>query len=182
MNKIFKPPKLQSISSCKLKPLYFCIPYTGTHCLNLARKLKPLVSKFYWQVSLRVIMKPTFRIGSLFPVKDRVPKRMRSGVVYRFTCPSCQAGYIGKTDRHLHTRFCEHAGISQLTGKAVKTPGPSAIHDHSRSSAHAFDIDCFEILCSHHNSEALLIHESLYISIHKPVLNAQVMSFPLLLF
>ena len=127
-------------------------------------------------------MKPSFRISNFFPFKDRVPKRIRSGVVYKFTCPSCQVGYIGKTDRHLHTRFCEHAGISELTGKAVKTPGVSAIRDHFTSTGHAFNIDCFEILCGHSISETLLIQESLYISILKPTLNAQVASLPLHLF
>ena len=47
---------------------------------------------------------------------DPVEKNLRSGLVYKFTCPRCSACYVGATSRHLQVRFKEH--ISRKT-KAV---------------------------------------------------------------
>ena len=33
---------------------------------------------------------------------------MKSGVVYKLTCPSCSASYVGETTRHMQARFREH--------------------------------------------------------------------------
>ena len=41
--------------------------------------------------------------------KDRTPKLNQSFVVYEFTCPGCNANYVGKTERTLHGRCDEHA-------------------------------------------------------------------------
>ncbi len=40
--------------------------------------------------------------------------------------------YYGKTIRipYLHTRVCEHAGVSHLTGKVSKCHEPSAVFEH----------------------------------------------------
>ena len=50
----------------------------------------------------------SFKISSLFSMKDRVPFDLRSYVVYKFVCGSCKADYIGRTKRHLSTRIKEH--------------------------------------------------------------------------
>ena len=42
---------------------------------------------------------------SLKPPIDNI---IRSGIVYRITCPCCKACYVGQTSRHLQTRFREH--------------------------------------------------------------------------
>ena len=53
---------------------------------------------------------------------------MRSHLVYKFSCSSCNAAY-GKTERHLNVRSGEHIGKSPLTGKKVACK-PSAVSDH----------------------------------------------------
>ena len=50
----------------------------------------------------------SFKISSLFLMKDRVPFDLRSYVVYNFDCGSSKADYIGRTKRHLSTRIKEH--------------------------------------------------------------------------
>ena len=42
------------------------------------------------------------------PLKVKVPEEIASRIVYKITCPSCQACYVGQTDRHSRTRFGEH--------------------------------------------------------------------------
>ena len=41
-------------------------------------------------------------------LKAKIPDNIASRVVYKITCPSCHACYVGQTDRHSCTRFGEH--------------------------------------------------------------------------
>ena len=58
-----------------------------------------------------------------------IPKELRSHLVYKFSCSSCNATYYGKTECHLNVRSGEHIGLSPLTGNRVACK-PSAISDH----------------------------------------------------
>ena len=42
--------------------------------------------------NIKIVFSP-FKVGNLFSVKGSVPKYLRSFVVYRFTCPGCNASY-----------------------------------------------------------------------------------------
>ena len=50
----------------------------------------------------------SFKIGSMFSVKDPIPRGLRAGVVYKFLCAGCSACYIGETTRHFSTCVREH--------------------------------------------------------------------------
>ena len=97
---------------------------------------------------------------------------------------SCNTTYYGKTVRHLKTRACEHAGISDRTGKPVKTPKASAILDHLSSCDNPVlpKMSDFTVLASADCDFHLLIKESLLIARDRPRLNTNVSSLPLLLF
>ena len=51
-------------------------------------------------------------------LKPPVEKMIRSGIVYKITCPRCSVCYVGQSSRHLQTRFREH----------TKNPGPVKTH------------------------------------------------------
>ncbi len=53
-------------------------------------------------------------------LKPPVEKHLRSGVVYKIDCASCQAAYVGQTSRHLLTRIKEHRKPSSAVGKHIK--------------------------------------------------------------
>ena len=118
--------------------------------------------------------------SSFFPFKDKVPKFLRSGVVYLFKCRCCFASYVGQTTRHLYTRVSEHLGISPITGKPSTSPPMSTIFSHLKF--HTANFDDFEILSSCSGDCELMIHESLLISKLKPTLSVQGNSIPLNLF
>ena len=61
------------------------------------------------------------RLNTLFRFKDSLNKKIRSFLVYRYTCSNCNVTYYGKTYRHFFTRAAEHMGISNLTGKRLNT-------------------------------------------------------------
>ena len=54
-------------------------------------------------------------LTNIFSVKDPVPRKLRSPVIYKFTCACCNACYISETGRHLSTRVCEICNQSQLS-------------------------------------------------------------------
>ena len=69
------------------------------------------------------------KLAKAFRFKDRIPKELTSGVVYKFQCELCNESYYGQCVRHLNVRIEEHIGISPLTEKKVK-PKRSAVRDH----------------------------------------------------
>ena len=44
----------------------------------------------------------------MFGLKDPIPRGLRTCVVYKFLCASCNACYVGETPRQLSTRVREH--------------------------------------------------------------------------
>ena len=148
---------------------------------NLKRKLQPFIRSSLQQCNIKVISKSTNHLSSLFCFKDVIPKELRSQLVYKFSCSSCNATYYGKTERHLNIRSSEHIGLSPLTGNRV-TCKPSAkfdyllLHEHNNSS-----FNNFSILCCENNAFKLFLRESILIKRDLPELNRNISSMPLLL-
>ena len=53
---------------------------------------------------------------------------MRSLLCYKSS--SCSATYYGKTERHFKVRISEHMGVSEHTGKNIKSTKTCAACDH----------------------------------------------------
>ena len=132
--------------------------------------------------SLKIVFQSPCKLRTLFKFKDTLDKKIRSDLVYRYTCSNCNVTYYGKTYRHFFTRAAEHMGISNLTEKRVKNVKPSAVSDHLLQCDCSISFDDFDILASESNNFRLLIKESLLIKRDKPVLNRTIKSFPLKLF
>ena len=106
----------------------------------------------------------------------------RSSVVYNYTCPHCEARYVGSTLRTLHIRTSEHAGRSHRTQRPLSCPPQSSIRDHVEQSCDQFSpitVDNFNIIGSTKDKISLRILESLHILNTKPVLNDTNSAFPL---
>jgi len=164
------------------KEVFIILPYLGTMTLNLKRKLHTHFANSLPQCNLKVILKSTNRLSSFFHFKDVIPRELRSHLVYKFSCSSCNATYYGKTERHLNVRSGEHIGKSPLTGKRVVCK-PSAVSDHLLfHENYNSDFNDFEILCRDNNDFKLSIRESILIYRDSPILNKNGDSIPLLLF
>ena len=108
------------------------------------------------------------KLEDIFRFKDQGPELMRSNVVYHLTC-SCNAQYIGETERNLCDRLAEH---SKTTGK-----GLSAVGEHLRDNpSHTVDFQNPKILGGSQYHSKLLIKEALFIQEHSPSLNIQVIA------
>lgn len=180
LDKIYKPaPKSFNVPK---KVMYFCLPFTGLHSLQIRTQIQKLCSSAYPHIDFRCAFRPIKRLSHFFPSKDRLPKGLRSRVVYSFTCRCCNVSYVGQTARHLHTRVSDHLGVSALTGKTSVNPSPSCILSHLSETGHTASIDDFRILSSGNSTSELLVKESLLIRKLNPLLNSNISSVPLSLF
>ena len=155
------------------KIIYFCFPFTGTHSLQIHTQINHFFNAAFPHLDIRFVLRPSRRISSFSPFKDKVPKYLRSSVVYRFKCRCCSPSYVGQTTRHLHTRISEHLSISHITGKRTSNPDMSSVLSNLCASGHKVDFDDFKILPSCSDPYGLMIHGSLLINKYKPTLNVQ---------
>lgn len=171
--------KLQNTFDAPKLKKYFVLPYFGDQSMSLRKELTDLLTSVYPYLDPKVVLRNTFTIGSIFRFKDRIPKACLSGVIYKFSCSSCEESYIGSTHVRLISRVCQHMGISDRTGSMLVNPKPSSIKDHSDVCGTAFSISDFTILRKSYLELDLRLLESLYIFTEKPKLNAKNSALPL---
>nr|XP_027229208.1 uncharacterized protein LOC113820983 [Penaeus vannamei] len=117
--------------------IYMKLPYLGSASFNLERKLTSLIRKHYATVDLKLIFTASQIIGNLFKFKDRIPKPLRSSIIYKYACGNYNAAYIGKTSRNLFMRVEEHRGFSFRNNNIkLSRPMKSSIRDHSEIQNH----------------------------------------------
>ena len=132
--------------------------------------------------NVQFVFQTKCKISNFFTFKDKIPSVLRSGIVYKFQCGSCNATYYGKTKRHFKVRICEHLGISALTGKRVKGDDDSAIKEQLLFCNHTPDFEDFSILATNNNDFKVTLMESFLINRDHPPLNKNKQSLPLELF
>ena len=120
-------------------------------------------------LNLKIVF-TSFKIKNYFSYKDPIPDDMKSFLVYKFNCASCNTSYIGETTRHLKTRIDEH----------IKRDKQSHIFKHLSSDINCFNSykrDSFKIIDTAKHKFDLKIKEALHINWFKPILNTQVNHF-----
>jgi hypothetical protein len=152
------------------EPRYYKLPFIGKFSSFTQKKINKIIGKFCKEnVKIKVIFTP-FKIGSMFSTKDLIPRSLKSQVVYKFTCPGCNASYIGETNRHLSTRIKEH----------LSSDKSSHIYKHlveSQDCKLLSNDNCFIVLDQAQTKYQLKLKEALHIQWEKPSLNKQVISY-----
>ena len=118
-------------------------------------------------------------IQGLLNHKERLPRDLKSGLVYSFECDACSATYIGQSMRSLRTRVYEHFGKSVRTEQWLTRPAQSAIRDHIELCGSSRSIDNFKCIRTFKCNVLRRIYESLEIYDKKPSLNQDGSSCPL---
>ena len=72
------------VHTCSKKVIYFCLPLTGHHGLQIRSQLQKFLSSAYRHISLRVVFRPSFRLSNFFPFKDKIPGEL---FLYIITLP-----------------------------------------------------------------------------------------------
>ena len=132
------------------------VQYRGKCTEDYARAL------YRAEVPCRVVM--TLRkLKTVLPsLKTPVEKALKSGIVYKLSCPRCQSCYVGQTIRHLQTRFKEHMKPSAAVSKHLK---------NCKSTINCADT---EILAATQRSQAFLMTlESIWIRELAPAINTK---------
>ena len=134
--------------------------------------------------NLKIVFTSPVRVKSLLTFKNKLPRMLISGFVYKYRCGGCNAIYYGKTKRHFKVRICEHLGISHLTEKKLKIDNNklTVIQEHLLCCNYSLSFEDFSILTRGSNDFKLKIKDSLLIAREKPILNKVDSSLPLELF
>ena len=150
----------------KQETRYFKLPYIGFFSKHTKEKVQNIIKKVCNDnVNVNIIFTP-YKVCNMFSSKDKIPSFLKSMVVYKFVCSSCNACYVGETTRHLPTRIHEH----------FKTDKKSHIYKHLFSNENCFNSctnECFSILDYASTKYQLKIKEALYIKWLDPILNKQ---------
>ena len=102
------------------RELTFVLPYLGKLSFDLRTRLRGTIERDLPYYKLTIIFRSKCRLNTLFQFKDPLEKKIRSGIIYRYTSSNCKVSYYGKNFHHFYTRLAEHMGISNLTGKRLK--------------------------------------------------------------
>ena len=64
---------------------YFKLPYIGYFSVITQKKVRRLIKRYCNDLDIKLVFS-SFKIGKLFGVKDPIPGRLCSHVVYKFAC------------------------------------------------------------------------------------------------
>ena len=167
-NNVFKQKENEQMPLLESsKKRFYKLPHIGNFSIQTKKKLNNIVLKYCKPNTNIELALSSYKISSLFSMKDRVPFDLRSYVVYKFVCGSCKADYIGRTKRHLSTRIKEH----------LETDKKSHVYKHLNESQRCKALsnnDCFSILDYATTQYSSSIKEGMHIGWQKPVLNKHV--------
>ena len=105
---IDKPSKEEKDDEKKLKTIF--IQYRG----KLTEKFVSSLNKIQAPCKMILTIRKT---KSVLPsLKTTVEKSLKSGIVYKITCPRCSSCYVGQTTRHLLSRIREHKRTNTPVG------------------------------------------------------------------
>ena len=146
--------------------IYLKIRYRGESGAELFRKrLMKTIKENCSNVNLKTVF--TSRPLFTFESRDRPTKEATPAVVYQFTC-ICGMRYIGRTERRLKDRICEHLP------KNKQNKSRSSIAQHVSQTGHVNVTEAnFQILLKAPNYRMLKVLEAVAIRILKPELNIQ---------
>ena len=111
------------------KDLVIVLPFLGKLSLDLRTRLRTNISKNLPFCKIRVIFKSSTRFSNFFQDKNKMPYCLRSNVVYKFSCGTCNATYYDQTYWHLSVKVGKHLSVSPLTGKKSKSKKYTAVKD-----------------------------------------------------
>ena len=136
----------------------------------MAKELKQVIQDYYPHLEPQFFYRCTNRIGCFFPLKDRTPVLMSSGVIYKYSC-DCSQSYIGSTAVNLYIRISQHMRLSYRTGNALGRPPKSSIREHVSKCGHDIKKENFTTIDKEQEESSLRILESLHIKRIRPRIN-----------
>ena len=135
----------QKVPTVEKKNLIQVQPSLGAVSLQILTKLQNALKGTLNCCQSRTIFKFQNSLSSDYRFNDQIPKKLNSGVEYKFQCGLFNEIYYGETVRHLVVRSRKHISLSPLTNKNVK-PRESSITDHLLLYNRTSSLDDFSVL------------------------------------
>ena len=96
LDKVFIKEEL--VRKASKKEVIFVLLFIGKKSLQLGTRLVNSIENV--NCKLKVVFQSPCKLNSLFPYKDSPKKKIRSDIVYRYTCSNCKVKTYGKTYHH----------------------------------------------------------------------------------
>ena len=93
------------VTTAPKKTLFLVLPYLGPASLQTRTKLRQSPKGILDCSKLQIVFKSQNKLAKAFRFKDRIPKELTSGVVYKFQCGLYNESYYGECVRHLNVRI-----------------------------------------------------------------------------
>ncbi|KYN12032.1 hypothetical protein ALC57_15783, partial [Trachymyrmex cornetzi] len=143
-----------------VQPSWFTVPFIR----GITEKFNRLNSEH-----MRVSLYSVNKLREFIRVhKDPLSRDKKSKVVYKISCKSCDASYVGQTCRQLQSRITEHKNHIRWN-----TSARSVITEHRLQEGHDFDWDNVAILDEEPHYRKRLISEMIFIRRQTHGLNLQ---------
>ena len=84
------------------------MPYLGERGDQMKRNCFRKVKRYLKEDVIFKTIYTNKKLSMFCSSKDQIPRDQKANLIYSFTCPGCNAQYIGKTDRNFITRLQEH--------------------------------------------------------------------------
>ena len=143
------------------KELIIILPCLGKMSQIVKTRLTKTMNKHMKFCKLRVTFQTNNKLRNYFRFKDFVPETLWSKLIYKFSCRSCAASYIGKTYRQFKVRVSEHQGVSPRTGKPLKGTLSTSVRDHMLVCDHKVVHEDFKFLGNESNRYLFELKESI---------------------
>ena len=155
---------------------HIILPYNGFNGETVIKKFKKVLrDSLPKNVIPRFVYKGK-KLGTLFPIKDKVSDKHRSKLIYGYHIPGRENEtfhYIGESKVRHETRVNEH----------ISTDKNSSVYKHSHENNYNPNSSNFTILAQgYDNWLDRRICEALFVKDYKPILNKQKISHKLELF
>ena len=122
------------------------LPFYGVSMLKYRNSLRNIVKQYFPDANVSFVFIIPCRLNRFFNVKDVTPVDILSNIIYKFKCSSCNAIYVGKTDRHFYVRKNEHLSTSYRTSCNITIGPRSTVMEHLLSHNHTADHANFSVL------------------------------------
>ena len=92
--------------------VFLKLSFSRSTLFQIQKKLQKFFNDKLTPCNLKITFMSPVRFKSFFTFKDKLPKKLLSGLVYKNICGSCNAIYYGKIKRHFKVQIYEHFSIS----------------------------------------------------------------------
>ena len=182
LSKLFLNKQTNETSNVKKPVIYIPLTFTGKQSNNIKKQLLAMLSNAYPQLDVKIYFKLQNQIKNYFKIKDPIPTNLKSKVIYKWQCRSCDVSYVGRTVRSTWMRWHQHLGRSFRTGNYLTRPDYSAIREHGENTGHPLALEDFSVLAMAQSVMDLEILEGIYSSQLRPSLARNVAQTSLLCF